>query len=313
MSMLLQRKIKPTITPCLLDPGDTLQLTLSSGRIWEMSLKEATATVVSRGFDRYHDGGHASGDITVYAFEAVVTINGTEHLMRREVGSDASFYEPWHIDGVRVWFDAAACTYKDAGGFMEEKDWRSETICKPQRLTRWAVQEEGKSICPATLHDWYPNPSGRLSIQDCYTGEDCWMGPYNGGAAHGGLDINMPAGTLLSTPIDLDDHYLFHSAAAGFNNNRWIGSRRWPDGSDWQLTTSHLIEMTVKERTPLAAGTPYATTAGTRVGQREHTHFKWRVNEQGGSYWLDPWIMLYETWEQRKTGNASLQRKMKRI
>lgn len=298
MSHRLQRTIKPTITPCLLGEDDILELTLRSGKTWEMQLMSASADVVSRGFDRYHDRGHASGDITVYAFEAIVTINGSEYRMRREVGSDQSFYLPWCIDGVRIWLDAAACIFKDAGGFMEEKDWRSETICKPQRLTRWAVQEEGLSICPEPLHDWYPNPSGTLSIRDCYTGEDCWMGPYNGGAAHGGLDINMPAGTLLRAPIDLDDHFLFHSVAAGFINNRWVGSRRWPDGSDWQLQASHLIDMTVAERTPLAAGTAYATTAGTRVGQREHTHFKWRVSEQGGSYWLDPWILFHETWAQ---------------
>lgn len=194
--MRLERTVKATITPFELNPDDTLELTLGNGRCWKLTLLGATAEVVQRGFDRYRDGGHAASDITVYAFTATVRINGCEHTFRREVGSQACFYEPWLIDGVRIWFDAAACTFKENGGFMEEKDWKGGFFCKPFKLTRWAVQEAGLSICPEPLGDWYPNPTGMLDIRNCYTGEDCWMGPYNGGAAHGGLDINMPAGPV---------------------------------------------------------------------------------------------------------------------
>ena len=297
--MILKRTIKPTLTPFELNLDDQLALTLTNGQLWEMTLLGATAEVVARGFDRYRDGGHAGGDITVYAFEATVLINGKEHRMRREVGSQAAFYEPWIVDGVRLWFDAASCAFKDKGGFMEEKDWKGGLLCKPFKLTRWAVQEAGMSICPEALGDWYPNPSGTLDIRNCYTGEDCWMGPYNGGAAHGGLDINMPAGTILTAPIDLDDHYLYNSLEAGFNNNRWMAFRRWADGVTWELRACHLVDMIAPERTPLTRGTPYATTAGTYVGFHEHTHFAWRVYEQGGSYFLDPWILMHEIWAAR--------------
>jgi len=286
--MILTRIVKPTLTAFELNPEDRLRLELASGRVWEMELVRAAAEVVARGFNRYHDGGHAAGDITVYAFEAEVRINGREHRMRREVGSQAAFYEPWTVDGVRIWLDAASCVFKEHGGFMEEKDWKGGLLCKPFKLTRWAVQEEGTPICPEPLHDWYPNPAGTLDIRNCYTGEDCWMGPYNGGAAHGGLDINMPAGTRLTAPISLDDHFLYNSLEAGFRNNNWVAVRRWPDGTTWELRCCHLIDMLVPERTPLRRGTPYATTAGTFVGFHEHTHFVWRVYEQGGSYFLDP-------------------------
>ena len=97
--MILQRAIKPTLTPFELNPGDQLALTLGDGRLWEMKLLGATAAVVARGFDRYRDDGHAGSDITVYAFEATVLINGNEHRMRREVGSQRAFYEPWIVDG----------------------------------------------------------------------------------------------------------------------------------------------------------------------------------------------------------------------
>lgn len=305
--MTLEREVKATLTPFELDPGDTLRLRLSSGRLWEMTLRGAAAAVVARGFDRYRDAGHAGGDISVYAFEATAAINGRDFHMRREVGSQASFHDPWVVDGVRVWLDGASCVFKDKGGFMEEKDWRGGLLCSPFRLTRWAVQEEGRGICPGPLGDWYPNPTGRLDIRDCYTGEDCWMGPYNGGAAHGGLDINMPACTILTAPFDLDDHFLYNSVAAGFDNNRWLATRRWPDGSTWEIRACHLVEMLVPERTPLKRGTPYATTAGTHVGLREHTHFVWRVLEQGGAYFLDPWILMREIWA-RRDGRCRLSR-----
>ena len=90
--MILQRAIKPTLTPFELNPGDQLALTLGDGRLWEMKLLGATAEVVARGFDRYRDDGHAGSDITVYAFEATVLINGNEHRMRREVGSQRAFF-----------------------------------------------------------------------------------------------------------------------------------------------------------------------------------------------------------------------------
>ena len=92
----------------------------------------------------------------------------------------------------------------------------------------------------------------------------------------------------------MDNQYLFNSLEAGFRNNRWRGIRQWPDGSQWQLQAHHLIAMTVPELTPLARGVPYATTAGTAVGLREHTHFVFRVIEQGGEYLLDPWILFHE-------------------
>jgi hypothetical protein len=168
------------------------------------------------------------------------------------------------------------------------------------RKARFAVQEASCGICPEPLQLWYPNPDGRIDIRNCYTGEDCWMGPYAGGAAHCGLDVNMPRGTVLSAPISFDHHYLFNSAAAGYGNNRWRGLRRWPDGSEWQLQCHHQLDMLVPERTPLAAGTPYATGAGTGVGLHAHSHFMFRVIEQGGDYWLDPWILFREIFRQHK-------------
>lgn len=294
--MIFQRTAKSTLTPFGLKMGDTLRFRLSGGACWEMTLASTAAEVLARDYGafNYRDSGHECGDISAYGFSCVLKVNGREIELKREVGTPGSFYDPVCVDGVTIWFDAAACAFKAAGGFMFEKDIRSSYICKPDQDARFAIQEEGRPICPEPLRPWYPNEAGRLDIRQCYNGEDCWMGPYGGAAAHCGLDINMPAGTVLSAPLDLDTHVLFHTTAAGFNNNRWRGIRRWADGSEWQIQAHHLIAMTVPERSPLKAGSAYATTAGTAVGRHPHTHFMFKVIEQGGEYWLDPWILFRE-------------------
>jgi len=303
MSLILERAVKSTLTPFGLHLGDSLRFRLRNGRLWEMTLLTTRARILVRDFNRlhhYHDPGHDSGDISAYGFTALVRINGREYELRREVGTSKSFYEPERIDGVCLWFDAAACAFRESRGFMAEKDWKGGWICKPAHAARFAVQEEGLLICPEPLCPWYPNPTGRLDISQCYDGEDCWMGPYNGASAHCGLDINMPMGTVLTAPFSLDTHEMFHSVSAGFNNNRWRGIRRWPDGSEWLIQTHHLIEMTVPERVPLAAGTPYATTAGVSVGLHPHTHFMFQITEQGGQYWLDPWFLFWSIFQSNR-------------
>ncbi|MHB9132639.1 MAG: hypothetical protein ACYDBB_16340 [Armatimonadota bacterium] len=297
---MLLRTSKPTITPFGLHHGETLLFTRRHGGAWEMTLLDTSAEVIARDYARYGNGdtGHGTGDISAYAFSCAVRINGHDYTLRREVGRQASFYEPWTIDGMHLWFDAAACTFSHAGGFMVEKDWRGGTLCAPDQAARFVMHEADLPICPEPLHPWYPNTTGQINIGDCYLGEDCWMGPYGGIAAHCGLDINMPKGTILTTPFALDNQYLQRTTAAGYNNNRWRGIRRWEDGAEWWLETAHQIDMLAPERTPLSAGTPYATAAGVFVGYAEHTHFNFRIIEQGGDYMLDPWIIFWAIFRQ---------------
>lgn len=294
--MVLHRHVKPTLTPFHLNHGETIVLHLSNGELWEMTLISTSADILSRGpfGGAAQDPSAKYGDIYSYSFSCQVRINGRLAELRREVGTQQSFYQPRCLDGVNLWFDAASCVFEEQGGFLGEKDWAHGLVCQPQMHARFVVQEAHASICPERLHPWFESPTCELRIEDCYNGEDCWMGPYSGGAAHCGLDINMPAGTILYAPIDFDDQYLFASTAAGYTNNRWKGVRRWPDGSEWCLQSHHLISMLVPERTPLKAGTPYATTAGVAIGSHEHTHFNFRILEQGGDYLLDPWILFWE-------------------
>ncbi|MHC4917327.1 MAG: PKD domain-containing protein, partial [Planctomycetota bacterium] len=59
----------------------------------------------------------------------------------------------------------------------------------------------------------------------------------------------------------------------------------------------HLIELTAPPHSKLEAGQEYATTAGTWVGEHEHSHFIFKVTSQGGEYLLDPWILFREIFE----------------
>jgi hypothetical protein len=299
---MLIRASKPTLTPFGLHHGETLRYTRRDGRHWEMTLLDTAAEVTARDYASYGNGdtGHGTGDISAYAISCAVRVNGQDYTLRREVGTQASFYDPWEIDGVHLWFDAAACAFTHAGGFMVEKDWRAGLICTPAQAARFAIQDADRPICPELLHPWYPNADGRLDIHDCYFGEDCWMGPYGGIAAHCGLDINMPAGTVLSAPFTMDAHRLIRTTAAGFNNNVWRGTRRWQDGAEWQVQTHHQIAMLAPEDSPLPAGTAYATAAGVFVGYFEHTHFLFRILDQGGDYLLDPWILFWAIFQQQR-------------
>ena len=290
--MIFTREAKQTLTPIQLDHGDTLRFILRDGRACELTLTATSAEVIERDYRRY--GYEAAGDISAYAFDCDILLNGRPVHLRRYVGTQQSFYEPYLQDGIRIWFDAVSAAFRECGGFMAEKDWRMRLLCMPNRHARFAVQDARLPICPEPLAMWYPAHGSTLDIRNCYNGEDCWMGPYAGAEAHCGLDINMPAGTLLYAPITFDDHYYFHSLAAGCPNNRWRGVRRWPDGSEWWLQSHHLIELLVPERTPLARGAAYARTAGVMVGAHEHTHFIFQVIEQGGEYLLDPWILFRE-------------------
>jgi hypothetical protein len=63
--------------------------------------------------------------------------------------------------------------------------------------------------------------------------------------------------------------------------------------------------MVVTERTPLSRGQLYAETAGVHIGAREHTHFAWRITEEGEDYWLDPWIIFWQTFRDQRSSKEA--------
>ncbi len=298
----IRRSARPTLTAVEMNHGETLEFELGSGVLWRLELLDTGAAIVETTLAV--PGVCEPGARTVYRFWADVRINGHDQRLEREVGSQASFYSPWVVDGVRLWLDAVDAIFT----FMRE----THSPCRLQanasvklpayRQARLAIQDADWRICPERLHPWCPLPEGGLRIEQCYRGEDCWLGAYDGASAHGGLDINHPAGTPLYAPIALDRHFLYNRTTLGHNNNRWRGMRRWQDGSEWIFTSCHMIELTVPENLPLPAGRQYAHGAGVWVGCHPHSHFAFAIYDAGELIRLDAWILFWQMYADLPAG-----------
>ncbi|MHC5056309.1 MAG: hypothetical protein ACYTKD_16540 [Planctomycetota bacterium] len=292
--MIVRRAAKETLTPVEMMHGDSLEFRLLDGRTVTIDLADTGAEITETSLEE--PGVEEPGARTTYRFWADLVVDGSAVRLEREVGPQRSFYEPWGVAGVRIWLDAVDAVFD----FMNETHGpcRLQRNCShhlpPRRHARLALQDASTRICPGPVHPWSPLPPGGLRIEDCYRGEDCWMGAYDGASAHGGLDINHPRGTPLHAPIDLDDQFLYNSVDMGHNNNRWRGVRRWSDGSQCVLTSCHMTRLTVPERRPLERGRQYAEGAGVWVGAAEHSHFAFAVFDHGELFRLDPWILFWQ-------------------
>ena len=100
----VHRQTKPTLTAIELDRGDTFELITRVGHPFRMQLVSTEAEIVRTTLKQLK--AEESGARTDCRFRCVVAINDTEHCLEREVSTQRSFYEPWEIDGVRLWFDA---------------------------------------------------------------------------------------------------------------------------------------------------------------------------------------------------------------
>lgn len=290
------RTARPTLTPIEMDRGDVLFFKKVDGQTVEIELISTEAEVL---FTTLKEVGKPEPrGMTYYRFAARVRVDGAEHVLEREVPTPRSFYEPWKIAGVRIWLDAVIEIFE----FMTE----DHGTCRPapRGHARLAVQDATLRICPDQVHPWCPLRKGGLEISDCYRGEDCWLGPYDGADAHGGLDINHPPGTPIWTPIRFDaGHGFFESLAAGANNNRHRGQHRWPDGSTWVLQCHHMTGLTVSDDQAIPPGTQYASGAGVLSGTHDHSHFAFAIIEPGDSLenriQLDPWILFWQIYQDR--------------
>ncbi len=289
----------PTISRCLpdrlialeLNLGDSAALTLRDGsmRLLTVIATRAWITDTTLPLPRTLPLHEVRGAVTNFRFEADLQLDGKPFTIQREASTPASFYEPLVIDGLVIYLDAVDAVFD----FLIEAHGR----CRPSAACRLAVHDAACRVCPQPIHPFCPLPAGGLRIEDCYTGEDCWLGAYFGAAAHGGLDINHPSGTPIYAPLDIHDHYLFNSLAKGQNNNRWRGIHRWDDGSEWHVQCHHLNFLTVPEHTPVKAGQQIADGAGVYVGDCPHSHFEFKIVEPGDRgemrvYLLDPWVLF---------------------
>ncbi|NLF39560.1 hypothetical protein GX586_08955 [bacterium] len=294
----MKRMLKDTLTAVEMNRGEYGEFVLRSGAVARIELISTSARVIRTTLQRLKVEEDAAR--TDYCFNCVLRINGREHTLEREVSTQRSFYEPWEIDGLHIWFDAV----EDIFDFLAE----AHGECRPRKHARFAIQDATLGICPEPLHPWCPLPEGGLKIENCYRGEDCWLGAYNGASAHGGLDINHPRGTPLWAPIDIDDHFFFNSLAMGHNNNRWRGIHRWPNGAEWILQAHHMTELTVGEHEPIAKGRQFARGAGVLSGAVDHSHFVFKIHDLGETISLDPWILFRQMYREGSGPELLVQR-----
>ncbi len=281
-SVIIRRKAKDTLTAVELNCGETLHFRLLNGQVRQLTLMETSAEILLKA----HEG-------LLYHFTCNVTIDGHEMLMERYVGCQESFYEPYVINGMHVWFDAVTGIFD----FLRETHGK----CKPNKDARFAIADASISICPEEIKPWCPMARDFIDIKDCYNGDDCWLGAFQGKEAHGGLDINHPRGTEIFTPIDVDDQFLYKSLTAGDANNGWRGVRKWANGDVWKISVSHILRLLYPQHQPLKAGTHIAEGAGVWVWANNHSHFMFMVTGQDGQeIRLDPWIIFWQIFENNK-------------
>ncbi len=302
--MITRKRAKSTLTALEVHHGDTIEFTLLDGMVRTIDVESTGAEIISTTLKE--PGTEEPGARTTYRFWCCISIDGSPVRLEREVGTQSSFYEPWESHGVRIWLDAVDAIFD----FMRETHGpcRLQENCSqqlpPRRQARLAIQDASSRICPDLLHPWCPLPPGGLKIEDCYRGEDCWLGAYHGASAHGGLDVNHPKGTPLYAPIRLDDQFYYNSVEMGHNNNRWRGVRHWADGTEWILQSCHMTRLTVPEHQPLERGQQYAEGAGVWVGAVEHSHFAFAVCDGGEMVRLDPWIIFWQMYRDQKAIKA---------
>lgn len=274
---VITRTAKNTITPVLLNKGDILEFKLKNGQVRTLQLLETNASIIRSNVKDFHEEYNlqANGG-TICEFSCKVLVDGHIMTMQRYLPTQESYYEPYIINGMRIWFDAV----KDYFNFFSLKHgW-----CEPRADARFAVSDATDPVAP-DLVEWYPIDNPFLDVNDSYLGDDVWMGPFMGVEPHGGMDVNTPRGTPLFTPFEItkeDNQWLSTNfePKPHYFASAWSAIKNWQNGSEWHLRFAHLDNYLVSEHTPLKKGTQIAEAAGTGVGHEEHTHFGFRIRDE---------------------------------
>lgn len=302
LSAVIIRSAKSTITPVEMDIGDTLKFTLRNGQTRVMVLQETDAGVVITNLGRLKTDQPGGG--TAYYFTCKLSFDGHAMFMKRFVGTQESFYEPYVINGMRIWFDGVS---KIADIILDNHGGHVSGAI-PEKQARFAVADMTDDISPSKLSPIYINNQNLINIADCYNGDDCWMGAYNGVELHGGLDINQPRGNPNFTPFPIDSQYFYNSLAKGDNNNRWRGIHKWGNGDTWIFQNAHMLNLLTNEHEKIDQGVHYAECCGVHLGNNEHAHYIFKVIPAGGGkeFQLDPWILFWQIFQDNKNRNKEL-------
>ena len=153
---VIERQATDTLTAVELNHGDTLRFTLRNGQTRAMVLEDTEARVLLTNLDEYKHSSH--GGWLVCEMTCRVRIDGHRMTMRRYMPVAQSFYEPYVINGVRIWFDGV----RKINEFITEIHGE----CFPKKQARFAVQDATLPICPQQMRPWYPNKTNTMDVHD---------------------------------------------------------------------------------------------------------------------------------------------------
>ncbi|MGF1586325.1 MAG: PKD domain-containing protein [Bacteroidales bacterium] len=313
---------KETITPVELNYGETVRYTRKGGSAVTIQLLSTSANILYTNRDKIplEESGNDRGNMyrarLLYEITADVRVNGFPMTMRKYVGSQESLYEPYVINGVRIWFDAVSDLFEQDGGFLNtarDADGRGNLISDddtPNKKARFVLHDMSSRICPGEIHAWFKDGDQRddnfiykdnfIDIGRSFNGDDVYLGAYLGGESHGALDVNMAMNSVMYAPFDLDTQEGIRAA----------GTKSWPDGSVWAINTGHIIEKYVPDNTPVKGGTPYGRGARRGCWWHPHAHFGFEILESGIRYDIDPWIIFWQHFEDNKKRDGVLRSMM---
>ena len=92
---VIELQARDTLTVLEMNHGDELRFRLPDGRVFTLVMEETDAAVV----EQVTPGG------IVYRFTATVRVDGQLMTIQRYVCCQECFYEPYVVNGVRIWLD----------------------------------------------------------------------------------------------------------------------------------------------------------------------------------------------------------------
>ncbi len=149
-----------------LDPGDTLRYPLRNGQVREFVLQRTAARPIFS-WDN-PDNKWRSGRI--YQMEAELLCDGQPLRLQRIVSAQQSYYEPYHLNGVTVFFDAVS----DIKAFIQDNHGSSGSRSFPRKKCRLAFIEMGDAFASQPLRPWLPLAENYLDVTQSYEGADTW-------------------------------------------------------------------------------------------------------------------------------------------
>ena len=147
-----------------MEPGDQVRFQLRDGRPVTLLLEDTGAAIV----EKVVPGG------IVYRFSASVRIDGQPMTLERFVCSQECFYEPYVVNGLRIWLDIV----KDVFDLIPVRYPRQGNLrCRPRKSARLALQDASLRICPEEVNLWIEHEPSTLDVGGATTATAATWGP----------------------------------------------------------------------------------------------------------------------------------------